>query len=84
MPIARNPRLKPLKEFAASLGARIKVEYDGSVNQAEYVLIDSKGEPVVREYDLYDMLDSIKAYYGGHPNYAEARAQFNYTTGEEE
>jgi MoaA/NifB/PqqE/SkfB family radical SAM enzyme len=82
MPIARNPRLKALKELATAVGARIKVEYTG-VGQGEYVLLDKDGEPLVREYDTFDMLDSIRAYYGGHPNYAEARAQFNYMTGED-
>ena len=83
MPIARNPRLRLLKEFAAALGAKIKVEYTEPLGQGEYVLLDKNGEPLVREYDLYDMLDSIKVYYGSHPNYAEARAQFNYMVGED-
>jgi hypothetical protein len=84
MPIARNPRIKPLKELALAVGAKITVEYTADPRQAEYVLSDKDGEPVVREYDIYDMLDSIRAYYGGHPNYAEARVQFNYMTGEDE
>lgn len=82
MPIARNPRLKPLKELAAAVGAKIKVEYDGP-GTAEYVLFDKDGEQLVREYDCFDMLDSIQVYYGGHSNYAAARAQFNYMTGED-
>jgi hypothetical protein len=80
--IARNPRLKPLKDLAAAVGAKIKVEYTG-IGDGEYVLIDKDGEPVVREYDTFDMLDSIQIYYGGHPKYAEARAQFNYAIGED-
>lgn len=83
MPIVRNPRVKPMKEFAAQLGAKIKVEYP-EVGVAMYVLYDSKGERLVSEYDTFDMLDSIQAYLGGHPNYAEARAQFNYMAGEDE
>jgi hypothetical protein len=71
--------VKPLKEFAAAVGAKITVEYEG-IGEAVYVLIDKNGEPVVREHDTFDMLDSIQAYYGGHPNYAEARAQFDYMT----
>lgn len=82
MAIARNPRLKPLKDLAAAVGAKIKVEYTG-LGQGEYVLIDNKGEPVVREYDTFDMVDSIKAYYGGHKDFKEALAQFNYMTGED-
>jgi hypothetical protein len=77
MPVARNPRLKPLKELAAAVGAKIKVEYTG-IGEGEYVLIDKDGEPVVREADTFDMLDAIQAYYGGHENYAAARAQFDY------
>lgn len=82
MAIARNPRLKPLKDLALAVGAKIKVEYSG-VGEGEYVLLDKNGDPVVREYDTFDMLDSIKAYYGGHDNYSEARAQFNYMTRED-
>jgi hypothetical protein len=82
MAIARNPRLKPLKELAVAVGAKIKVEYTG-LGQAEYVLLDKNGEPLVREFDTFDMLDSIQVYYGGHPNYADARVQFNYITGED-
>lgn len=83
MPVARNPRLKPLKELAAAVGAQIKVEYTG-LGEGQYVLLD-KGERVGgAEYDTFDMLDTIQAYYGGHPNYKEARIQFNYVTGEEE
>lgn len=81
MPIARNPRLKPLRELAEALGAKIKVEYG---NTPDMLLVLMKnGEPLVSEYDTYDMLDSIQVYLGGHPNYQEARAQFNYATGED-
>jgi hypothetical protein len=79
MPITRNPRVQPMKEFAASLGAKIKVEYP-EVGLATYVLYDGKGERLVSEYDTFDMLDSIEAYFGGHPDYVEARAQFEYMT----
>lgn len=81
MTTARNTILKPLKELADAVDAKIKVEH--SDGQSEYVLIDKHGEHVVREYDVFDMLDSIAAYYGSHPNYTEARAQFNYMTGED-
>ena len=83
MSVVRNPRVNPLKELAAAVGAKIKVEY-GEVGEAEYVLIDKNGEPVCHEYDTFDMLDAIRDYYGGHENYPEARAQFNYATGEDE
>ena len=81
MPIVRNPRVKPIKEFAATLGAKIKVEYP-EVGIAMYVLYDGKGERLVSEYDTFDMLDSMQAYFGSHPDYDKARAQFNYMTSE--
>ncbi len=77
MPIARNPRLKLLKEFALEVGAKIKVEYP-RIGEIVLVLVDKDGEPVAREHDTFDMLDTIQAYYGGHPRYAEARQQFDY------
>ncbi len=80
--IARNSRLNPLKELAKAVGAKIKVEYFG-VGQAEYVLLDKDGEPLVREFDCFDMLDSLKVYYGSHSAFADALAQFNYATGED-
>ena len=83
MPIVRNPRVKHIKEFAAQLGGKIKVEYP-EAGVAMYVLFDAEGERLVSEYDTFDMLDSIQAYFGGHPKYAEARAQFNYMTGEDQ
>jgi hypothetical protein len=79
--IKRNPRVGPLKELAKALGAKIKVEYT-DVGEGEYVLLDKDGEPLCRETDTFDMLDSIQVYYGSHPNYADARAQFNYMTSE--
>lgn len=82
MPIVRNPRIKHLKDLATAVGAKIRVEYTG-VGQGEYVLIDKHGEIVCREYDTFDMLDAIQAYYGSHPNYTDARIQFNYMTGED-
>lgn len=83
MPIVRNLRIKPIKEFAVALGAKIKVEYP-EVGVAMFVLYDGKGERLVSEYDTFDMLDSIQAYFGGHPDYAKERAQFNYTAGEDQ
>ncbi len=84
MPVARNPRLKPLKELAAAVDAKIKVEYTG-LGEGQYILLDKNNEQVGgAEYDAFDMLDTIEAYYGSHPSYKEARIQFNYVTGEEE
>lgn len=80
MPITRNPRIKPLKDFASALGAKIEVEYTDTIGQGEYVLFDKDGNQLVREYDTYDMLDSLEAYYGGHPAYDDAREQFDYMT----
>ena len=81
MPIARNPRLKPLQEFARAVGAKIKVEYSDVIG-GEYVLIDKDNEPIAREYDTYDMLDNLQAYYGSHPAYQDALAQFKYMVSE--
>lgn len=77
MAIARNPRLKPLKAFAQQVGARIKVDYTG-VGDGEYVLIDKDDEPVTRETDIGQMLDTLQAYYGGHENYTDALEEFRY------
>jgi hypothetical protein len=82
MPIARNPRLKPLKELAIAVGAKIKIDYIG-IGDGQYVLYDSRREILAREYDAFDMLDAIEAYYGSHENYITARAQYNYMTGNE-
>ena len=75
-------KVKALKELATSVGARINC-YNRDTGM-EYILGDKDGANIVMEYDLYDMLDSVEAYYGSHPSYAEARARFNYATGEDE
>lgn len=80
MPIARNYRLKPLKEFAATVGAKITIEYARELSLAWYVLTDKRGDTIAREYDICDMLDAMAAYYGGHPDYGDARAQYDYMT----
>ena len=81
-PITRNRVLKPLKNFATAVGAKIRIQYT-NLGEGQYELLDKDGERLVLEYDAYDMLDSISAYYGSHPRYEEALAQFNYMTNRE-
>lgn len=71
-----------LREFAAAVDHKIKLAY-GEDGTREYILLDSKGEQLVMEYDMNDMVDSLRVYAGGHINFAHALADFNYQTEED-
>ncbi len=79
MPIVRNSRVRPLKEFATRVGAKIKVEYT-TVGEADYVLFDRAGERLTSASDTYDMLDALAAYFGGHEEYKSALEDFHEAT----
>jgi len=68
--------IKALKEFAKAVGCTLKAEHqaDGST---DLVLYDAKKEPLVTESDSHDMVDSITAYKGGHPNFAQALEDYS-------
>lgn len=68
-----------LKQFAKAVGLKLRFEAqeDGS---KDLVLYDANGEPLVTEYNAYDMAESIGGYAGGHPEYLDARAAFELET----
>jgi hypothetical protein len=68
-----------LKEFAKAVDCTLRAEKqaDGST---DLVLYDTNKEPLVTEFDSHDMVDSIAAYKGGHPNFAQAMEEYNLQT----
>lgn len=69
-------RVTKLQEFAATVGLKLKreVQEDGSIDLVLY----QNGEPLCTEPDCIDMEYSIQVYAGSHPDYADAKAQYEY------
>jgi len=78
-----SPDTKHLKDLAKAVGMKVTAIYDGDVASAVYRLFDGKGQELVMEYDHNDMIDSLKVYAAGHPDFKEALVQYNYMTGED-
>lgn len=64
-----------IQEFAKSVGMRVKSRrYEGV---QEFILIcPLSGNELCIEYDFHDMVDSIRAYAGSHPEFATAETRF--------
>ncbi|MGH6862730.1 MAG: hypothetical protein ACRECN_00395 [Methylocella sp.] len=75
MPRARNSKMRLLQDFAAAVGAKIKIDYIGPGVQ-EYALINKHNEMLVRG-GPQAMLSAIEAYYGAHRSYEDARREFD-------
>lgn len=72
---------RALKAFAQTVGLTLKQERqtDGFIH---YVLYDARKEYLCIEFDTADTVESIGVYAGGHPEYVNALAAFQYEVAE--
>jgi hypothetical protein len=82
----QKKRFAAMKEFAAAVDLKLQAEKqdDGSTDYVLYSTYDGrKGDALVTEFDMHDMVDSIHVYAGSHINYQQALENFNDRTRED-